>query len=127
MRKRNLLLSLIIMGCLLVASAVGGSARTQSTALTGSAKDFERAKFDKSSTHITNQWLPLRPGLQLTYKGSAIPEGEKTRVKRRVVSTVTDLSKWIDGVSILVTWEKDCTPGTPGERDSPFSAHNKAS
>src|SRR5829696_8556881 len=126
MRKRNLLLSLIIMGCLLVASAVGGSARTQSTALTGSAKDFERAKFDKSSTHITNQWLPLRPGLQLTYKGSAIPEGEKTRVKRRVVTTVTDLSKWIDGVRTLVIWEKDYTAGKLGESEIAFFAQDKA-
>jgi hypothetical protein len=106
--------------------AVAGSARTQSTALTGSAKDFERAKFDKSSTHINNQWLPLRPGLQLTYKGSAIPEGEKTRVKRRVVSTVTDLSKWIDGVRTLVIWEKDYTAGKLGESEIAFFAQDKA-
>ena len=126
MRKRNLLLSLIFISCLLMVGAVAGSARTQSTALTGSAKDFERAKFDKSSTHITNQWLPLRPGLQLTYKGSAIPEGEKTRVKRRVVSTVTDLSKWIDGVRTLVIWEKDYTAGKLGESEIAFFAQDKA-
>jgi hypothetical protein len=126
MRKRNLLVSLIIICCLLMVWAVAGSARTQSTGLTGSAKDFERAKFDKSSTHITNQWLPLRPGLQLTYKGSAIPEGEKTRVKRRVVSTVTDLSKWIDGVRTLVIWEKDYTAGKLGESEIAFFAQDKA-
>jgi hypothetical protein len=106
--------------------AVAGSARTQSSALTGSAKDFQRAKFDKSSTHITNKWLPLRPGLQLTYKGSAIPEGQKTRVKRRVVSTVTDLSKWIDGVRTLVIWEKDYTAGKLGESELAFFAQDKA-
>lgn len=126
MRKRTLLLSLLVICCLLLASGVAGSARTQSTALTGTAKDFQRAKFDKSSTHITNQWLPLRPGLQLTYKGSAIPEGEKTRVKRRVVSTVTDLSKWIDGVRTLVIWEKDYTAGKLGESEIAFFAQDKA-
>jgi hypothetical protein len=126
MRKRNLLLSLIIICCLMMVWAVAGSARTQSSALTGSAKDFQRAKFDKSSTHITNQWLPLRPGLQLTYKGSAIPEGQKTRVKRRVVSTVTDLSKWIDGVRTLVIWEKDYTAGKLGESEIAFFAQDKA-
>ena len=126
MRKRNLLLSLIFICCLLMVWAVAGSARTQSSALTGSAKDFQRAKFDKSSTHITNEWLPLRPGLQLTYKGSAIPEGEKTRVKRRVVSTVTDLSKWIDGVRTLVIWEKDYTAGKLGESEIAFFAQDKA-
>src|ERR671920_566166 len=126
MRKRNLLLSLIFICCLLMVWAVAGSARTQSSALTGSAKDFQRAKFDKSSTHITNEWLPLRPGLQLTYKGSAIPEGEKTRVKRRVVSTVTDLSKVIDGVRTLVIWERDYTAGKLGESEIAFFAQDKA-
>jgi hypothetical protein len=126
MRKRTLLLSLLVICCLLMASAVAGSARTQSKGLTGSASDFKRAKFDKSSTHITNQWLPLRPGLQLTYKGSAIPEGEKTRVKRRVVSTVTGLSKFIDGVRTLVIWEKDYTAGKLGESEIAFFAQDKA-
>lgn len=126
MRKRNLLLSLMIICCLLMVWAVAGSARTQSSDLTGTAKDFQRAKFDKSSTHITNEWLPLRPGLQLTYKGSAIPEGQKTRVKRRVVSTVTDLSKWIDGVRTLVIWEKDYTAGKLGESEIAFFAQDKA-
>jgi hypothetical protein len=107
-------------------SAVASTAQTQSKGLTGSAKDFERAKFDKSSPYITNQWLPLKPGSQLTYKGSAIPEGEKTRVKRRVVSTVTDLSKWIDGVRTLVLWEKDYTAGQLGESEIAFFGQDKA-
>jgi len=64
--------------------------------------------------------------LQLTYKGSAIPEGEKTRVKRRVVSTVTDLSKYIDGVRTLVIWEKDYTAGKLGESEIAFFAQDKA-
>ena len=126
MRKRNLYVSLLLISCLVMFSAVAGTARTQSTGLTGSAKDFERAKFDKSATHIDNKYLPLKPGSQLTYKGSAIPEGEKTRVKRRVVSTVTDLSKWIDGVRTLVIWERDYTAGKLGESEIAFFAQDKA-
>jgi hypothetical protein len=126
MHKRNLIVSLLLISCLVIFSAVASTARTQPAGLTGSAKDFERAKFDKSSTHITNQWLPLKPGTQLTYKGSAIPEGEKTRVKRRVVSTVTDLSKWIDGVRTLVIWERDYTAGKLGESEIAFFAQDKA-
>jgi hypothetical protein len=126
MHKRNLIVILVLISCFVMFSAVAGTARTQSKGLTGSAKDFERAKFDKSSTHITNQWLPLKPGSQLTYKGSAIPEGEKTRVKRRVVSTVTDLSKWIDGVRTLVIWERDYTAGKLGESEIAFFAQDKA-
>jgi hypothetical protein len=126
MHKRNLFLSLLLISCLVVFSAVAGSARTQSKGLTGSAKDFQRAKFDKSSTQISNKYFPLEPGTQLTYKGSAIPEGEKTREKRRVVSTVTDLSKWIDGVRTLVVWERDYTAGKLGESEIAFFAQDKA-
>jgi hypothetical protein len=126
MRKRNLFLSLLLISCLVVFSAVAGTARTQSTGQTGSAKDFERAKFDKSSTNIDNKYLPLKPGTKLIYKGSAIPEDQKTRVKRRVVTTVTDLSKWIDGVRTLVLWERDYTAGKLGESEIAFFAQDKA-
>ena len=126
MRKRNLIVTLVFISCFVMFSAAAGTARTQSTGLTGSAKDFERAKFDKSSTHIDNKYFPLKPGMRLIYKGSAIPEDQKTRVKRRVVSTVTDLSKWIDGVRTLVIWEKDYTAGKLGESELAFFAQDKA-
>jgi hypothetical protein len=125
MRKRNLLVSLVFISCLVVFSAAASTARTQSKGLTGSASNFERAKFDKSSTQIDNKYLPLKPGSKLIYKGSAIPEDETTRVKRRVVSTVTDLSKWIDGVRTLVVWERDYTAGKLGESEIAFFAQDK--
>src|SRR5215217_4996969 len=124
---RKLYLTVILISCLVMLAVAAGAARTQSKKpLTGSAKDFERAKFDKSSPYISNQYLPLKPGTKLIYKGSAIPEGEKTRVKRRVVSTVTDLSKWIDGVRTLVIWERDFTAGKLGESELAFFAQDKA-
>ena len=126
MRKRNLFVSLVFISCLVMSLAAAGASRMQPTGLTGSAADFERAQFDKSSTRISNQWLPLKPGTQLTYKGSAIPEGEKTRSARRVVTTVTDLSKWIDGVRTLVVWERDYTAGKLGESEIAFFAQDKA-
>ena len=125
MRKPNLIVSLVVISCFIVFSAAAGTARTQSKGLTGSAKDFQRAKFDKSSTQIDNKYLPLKPGSKLIYKGSAIPEDETTRVKRRVVSTVTDLSKWIDGVRTLVVWERDYTAGKLGESEIAFFAQDK--
>ena len=126
MRKRNLSVSLVLVACLVMFSAVASTARTQSKGLTGSAQDFERAKFDKSSPYISNKWLPLKPGTKLIYKGSAIPEDQKTRVKRRVVTTVTDLSKWIDGVRTLLIWEKDYTAGKLGESEIAFFGQDKA-
>jgi hypothetical protein len=126
MRKRNLIVILVVISCFVMFSAVAGTAQTQSKGQTGSAKDFQRAQFDKSSPYITNKYLPLKPGMRLIYKGSAIPEDQKTRVKRRVVTTVTDLSKWIDGVRTLVIWEKDYTAGELGESELAFFAQDKA-
>jgi hypothetical protein len=123
MRKRYLCLTAIFISCLVMFSAAAGAAPKQPKALTGSATDFKRAQFS-NSTRIGNQWLPLRPGTQLIYKGSAIPEGEKTRVARRVVSTVTDLSKSIAGVRTLVILEKDYTAGKLGEKEIAFFAQD---
>src|SRR3712207_9446781 len=40
-------------------STQNGSEQTKAVPLTGSAEDFERARFDDSA-HIDNKWLPLR-------------------------------------------------------------------
>src|ERR687889_2000818 len=93
--------------------------------LTGSASDFKRAQFD-NSTSITNRWMPLKPGTQRIYEGSAILEGEKTRSARRVVSTVTDVGKPIAGVQTLVVLEKDYTAGQLGEAEIAFFAQDNA-
>jgi hypothetical protein len=125
MRKRYLFLTAIFISCLVMFSAAAGAAPNQPKALTGSATDFERAQFD-TSTRITNKWLPLKPGMQFVYEGSAIPEGEKTRASRRVVTTVTDLSKTIAGVQTLVIWERDYTAGELGESEIAFFAQDNA-
>jgi hypothetical protein len=104
--------------------AQDGSERTQTEPLTGSAEDFERARFD-DPTHIDNTWLPLKPGTQWTYEGSAIVEGEG-RQSRRVVTTVTDLTKVIDGVRTLVIWERDYTAGQLSEPELAFFAQDNA-
>ena len=67
-----------------------GSDHTQAKPLTGSAKDFERARFTNSA-HIDNKWIPFTPGTQFVYEGSAISDDGR-RISRRVVTTVTDLS-----------------------------------
>jgi hypothetical protein len=99
-----------------------GFERTQAEALTGSAQEFERARFD-DPTRIDNRWLPWRPGTQLVYEGSAIVEGEG-RQSRRVVSTVTDLTKVVDGVRALVLWERDYTAGQLSEPELAFFAQD---
>ena len=66
--------------------------------------DFDRNKFSKSTT-IDNRWAPLKPGTQFVTEGAATVDGE--RIRRRVVFTVTDLTKVVDGVRSVVIWDRD--------------------
>ena len=51
---------------------------------------------------------------------------EEGRQTRRVVTTVTDLSKVIDGVQTLVIWERDYTAGQLSEPELAFFAQDNA-
>jgi hypothetical protein len=129
---RNLRIAFILISLLIMLSAAAcgaqsgstedGSEHTQTESLTGSAEDFERAKFD-DPTHIDNKYLPLKPGTQFVYEGSAIVD-EEGRQPRRVVTTVTDLSKVIDGVRTLVISEEDYTAGQLSEPELAFFAQD---
>ena len=131
---RNLHIAIIFISLLVMLSAAacgapsasteGGSEHTQTAPLTGSAKDFKRARFDHP-THIDNRWLPLTPGTQFVYEGSAIVD-EKGRQPRREVTTVTDLSKVIDGVRTLVISDRDYTAGQLSEPELAFFAQDNA-
>jgi hypothetical protein len=66
--------------------------------------DYDRNKFSRSAT-IDNRWTPFTPGTQFVTEGGATVDGE--RIRRRVVFTVTDLTKVIDGVRSVVAWDRD--------------------
>jgi hypothetical protein len=105
--------------------SAGNVARTQPPKfLVLSAKDFDRSRFDNDSTHVTNRWFPLKPGTQYVYEGSAIDDGD--RVKRRVVLTVTDLTKVIAGVRTVVAWDRDYDDGDLIESELAFFAQDTA-
>jgi hypothetical protein len=106
-------------------SAQNGSESTQAEPLTGSAQDFERAQFD-DPTHIDNEWLPLKPGTQFVYEGSTFIVDEKRREEHRVVFTVTDLTKVIDGIRTLVVWDRDYSGGELVETEIAFHAQDNA-
>jgi hypothetical protein len=105
-------------------SSESGSDHKQARPLTGSAKDFERARFTDSA-HIDNEWIPFTPGTQFVYEGSALTDG-KDRQSRRVVTTVTDLTKMIGDVRVLVVSEKDYTAGQLSEPELAFFAQDNA-
>ncbi len=122
----------VVLTCLLVmlsAAACGtqgaqnGSEGTQPKALTGSAEDYERAQFD-DPTHIDNKWLPLKPGTQFVIKGSSIRGDGKEREEHRIVETVTDLTKVVDGVQTLVMYDQDFHAGQLIEPEVRFHAQD---
>jgi hypothetical protein len=86
-----------------------------------SAKDFDRTNFDNSTT-VDNKWFPLKPGAHSVFEGSAIDDGQ--RVSRRVVTTVTDLTKEINDVNTVVVWERDYNEGELVEAELGFFAQD---
>ena len=73
-------------------------------------------------TTVDNRWFPLTPGMQYTLEGSAIED--ERRVTRRVVFTVTDLTKVIDGVRTVVVWDRDWSQGRLVEAELAFFAQD---
>jgi hypothetical protein len=84
-------------------------------------KDYDPNRFS-DPTRVDNQWFPLKPGMQYTLEGSAIED--ERRVTRRVVFTVTDLTKVIDGVRTAVVWDRDWSQDRLVEAELAFFAQD---
>lgn len=100
-------------------AAPGGS----SPAPPVSAEDFGSATFEASDV-VDNGWLPLAPGTRWTWEGHAYDGDE--RIDRKVVITVTDLTKVIDGVRTRVVWDRDYNDGTMEESEIALFAQDDA-
>jgi hypothetical protein len=85
------------------------------------AKDFDPTNFD-DSTKVDNKWFPLVPGEHSVFEGSAIDDGQ--HISRRVETTVTDLSKEINGVNSVIVWERDYNEGELVEAELGFFAQD---
>lgn len=84
-------------------------------------EDFNAAIFD-DPTNIDNQWLPLKPGMQYIYEGVTEEGGETT--EHQVIITVTDLTKEIDGITTVVSWDEDYSGGNLVETELAFYAQD---
>ena len=73
-------------------------------------------------TKIDNKWNPLIPGTQFTLNGQADRGGGL--LPHEVVTTVTDLTKVINGVRTVVILEKDINEGTIQEAELNFQAQD---
>jgi len=85
-------------------------------------ENFHANNFKKSTT-IDNKWFPLKPGMQYVYEGIT-NDDEGNQVSRRLVVTVTDLTKVIDGVNTLVSWDQDYNDDVLVESELAFYAQD---
>lgn len=85
-------------------------------------ENFDQNNFE-APTNIDNTWLPLKSGMQYVYEGFT-NDDEDNRVSRRLVVTVTDLTKVIDGVRSVVSWDQDFNAGAVVEAELAFYAQD---
>jgi hypothetical protein len=82
---------------------------------------LDTGKFARSTT-IDNKWLPLAPGTQLVFEGRSVQDDKP--VAHRVMFTVTDLAKVINGVPTRVIWDQDFGDGKVLETELAFFAQD---
>jgi hypothetical protein len=86
------------------------------------ANNFDRSLFARRPA-VTNQFLPLVPGMEFVLTGQATQGG--TLEPHKVVTTVTSLVKVIDGVSTVVLFDRDFSDGQLVESELAFQAQDK--
>jgi hypothetical protein len=84
---------------------------------------FARGNFT-DPTRIDNRFLPFVPGTQFILEGSAATSGGA--VTRRIVLTVTDLTKVVNGVRSAVLLDLDINDGQLAEAELAFQAQDSA-
>jgi hypothetical protein len=82
---------------------------------------FDASKFSNGS-NITNAWLPLQPGRRWVEDGVTIEDGE--RIPHKIVFTVTDLTKTIEGIRTVVAYVEDWADGQLVEKEIAFYAQD---
>jgi hypothetical protein len=83
--------------------------------------EFRSERFDHP-TQIDNEYLPMVPGMRLTYRGTVQQGGGMMR--HEVVFTVTDLVKDVDGVRTRVIHDVDQNDGQVAEAELSFFAQD---
>ena len=84
-------------------------------------EEFDPANFD-NPTNIDNLWLPLKPGTQRVYEGSTEDSG--FTIPHRLVFTITDLTKVVEGVRTVVAWVEDYSDEELVEAELAFYAQD---
>lgn len=124
-------LALALGACNFGTGASGGPTAARSSAPTAppttrspkaiTEKDFDRSNFP-ATAKVDNHWYPLSPGTRYTFEGRS-NRGQGV-LPHQVVSTVTDLTKTIDGVRSVVLWDRDVNAGQLEESELAFQAQD---
>jgi hypothetical protein len=120
--------AVLLLVAALALGACGGSDEIASVkpgkpARPATERDLGRAHFSDPTT-IDNRWHPVKPGMQYVFEGRA-NRGAGSRA-HRVLFTVTDLTKTIDGVATRVVWDRDINGGKLLEGELTFFAQDDA-
>ncbi len=102
-------------------SAQAPSTGTTQQAKAVTEKDFDRGSFP-AAAKVDNRWYPLVPGTQYILEGRS--NRGQGRVPHQVVTTVTDLTKVVDGVRTAVLWDQDVNKGQLEESELAFQAQD---
>lgn len=99
-----------------------GNANAGQTGKNATEGSFDPSNFGDPATGA-NEFLPLKPGTQWTREGF-VNVGSR-RLPHRVVTTVTDVSKEIDGVHAVVVLDQDFNGGQIAEQALDYMAEDK--
>jgi hypothetical protein len=90
---------------------------------TPTPEDFDPSAFSDPTT-IDNRFLPSIPGTRFILEGFA--DRGNGILPHRVVLTVSDMTKVIDGVRTVVVWDQDINDGNLVEAELAFHAQDDA-
>jgi hypothetical protein len=121
---RSAVLIVLSASLLAFANPVAASADEPERPPCNPVAEFSSFNFS-NPTKIDNQWNPLIPGTQFILSGVADRGGGL--LPHQVITTVTDLTKVINGVRTVVLLEKDINEGELQEAELRFEAQDSAS
>ncbi len=125
-REAGILTWLGISALLARPAAAAGAASPRATGARGANQERDLLEIDPKKfsrpTTVDNKWMPLTPGKRLVYEGSTV-EGRR-RIPHRVIYTVTDLVKVINGIPCAVVYDVDISDGKIQEVELTFFAQD---
>jgi hypothetical protein len=120
-RVRPAILTILFASLLVFANSAAASGDEPEKPACNPVTQFSAFNFS-SPTKIDNRWNPLVPGTQFTLNGVADRGGGL--LPHEVITTVTDLTKVVDGVRAVVILERDLNEGEVQEAELNFQAQD---